>query len=352
MSAVESRIQSEDDQAIAPKEWNERLQELVSTAQTVSAAESWQYRIGPEDLILITVFEVPELTRDVRVSANGEISMPLLGAVKASGLSPQELERVLQELLRRTYMKDPQVSVFVREMQSHPVSVFGAVRKPGVFQIRGARTLIEVLSLAEGLEEDAGDTVIVMRKPPHAGPAYGAGSREIAEESGYDTLAVSDEAGTFPSRVDGTAQAENIEIDLKVLLESPDSRHNILVYPGDFVKVTRAGIVYVVGEVNKPGGFVLQTNENISVLQALALAEGHTGTAAKSKARIIRTDQQTGERVEIPLDLEKVLEGKSEDALLQPKDILFVPNSASRTALYRAAETAISIVSGVIIWRR
>jgi polysaccharide export outer membrane protein len=116
--------------------------------------------------------------------------------------------------------------------------------------------------------------------------------------------------------------------------------------------VARAGVVYVVGEVRKPGGFVLKSNENISVLQALALAEGLTRTAAKSQSRIIRSDEQSGVRSEIPLNLGKILEGKAADPLLRPNDILFVPNSAGRLALYRGMEAALSITTGLIIWRR
>ena len=142
------------------------------------------------------------------------------------------------------------------------------------------------------------------------------------------------------------------EINLKELLESPDPRNNVIVYPGEIVKVARAGIVYVVGEVKKPGGFLLKTNENISVLQALALGEGLTHTAASSKARIIRTSEQSGKRTEIPVDLGQLLSGKASDPLLHARDILFVPNSGAKSALYRAADAAISIVSGVIIWRR
>ena len=116
----------------------------------------------------------------MRVSASGEISLPLLGAVQAAGLTPKALEFVLQELLRHSYMKDPHVSVFVKEMQSHPVSVFGAVKKPGVFQIDGPKSLVEVLSMAEGLAEDAGDTVVVMR---------GAGLPGAVQSSLDDSLA-------------------------------------------------------------------------------------------------------------------------------------------------------------------
>jgi len=341
------------------EDWNRRLQELMRHAEPASVAVPQEYRIGPEDLVEITVFEAPELNRTARVSASGEISLPLIGAVKAVGLAPRELEFVLGELLRRTYMKDPHVGVFVRDMQSHPVSVFGAVHKPGVFQIRGTKTLLEVLSMAEGLADDAGDTVLVMRgasfvDPPAQGTALANAPQETAgaeRAGGAEVSPAAEVASATPLLAESSGQG-SYEINLKMLLESGDPRYNIPVYPGDIVKVARAGIVYVVGEVKKPGGFVLESNENISVLQALALAEGLEGTAAKSKTRIIRTNEDTKERTEIPLDLGRVLSGKESDPLLQPNDIVFVPNSAARSALYRGAETALSIVSGVIIWRR
>jgi polysaccharide export outer membrane protein len=121
---------------------------------------------------------------------------------------------------------------------------------------------------------------------------------------------------------------------------------------GDVIKVARAGIIYVVGEVKKPGGFTLKTNENITVLQALALAEGILKTAAKGRARIIRTDSLSGARREIPLDIGKILAGKAQDPELASRDILFVPGSGAKTALYKSGEAALQIVSGVIIWRR
>ena len=120
-----------------------------------------EYRIGAEDLLEISVFEAPEMNRTLRVSASGEITLPLVGPVRAAGLASRALESVIEELLRRTYVNDPHVGVFVREMQSHAVSVFGAVKKPGVYQIRGEKSVVEVLALAEGLAEDAGDTVLV-----------------------------------------------------------------------------------------------------------------------------------------------------------------------------------------------
>jgi polysaccharide export outer membrane protein len=141
-------------------------------------------------------------------------------------------------------------------------------------------------------------------------------------------------------------------VNLKDLLESADSTLNVPVHPGDIVKVTRAGIVYVVGEVKKAGGFILSNNENISVLQALALAEGLTRTSAKSQARIIRTDPSTGKRTEIPLDLGKILASKTPDPALQPKDIVFVPNSSAKSAFYRGTEAVLYTVGGVTIYGR
>lgn len=335
-------------------DYNRRLEELRQMLEPhLGTVRGDEYRIGPEDLLEISIFEAPEMNRTLRVSASGEISLPLLGAVHSAGLTPRELEVVLQELLRRSYVKDPHVGVFVREMQSHPVSVFGAVKKPGVYQIRGVKTLVEVLSMAEGLAEDAGDSVLVMR----GGSFYGVGhSSQDASASKPANPAAGEASETSTNSSSSTsavpAGADTIEIPLKQLLDSADASSNVTVYPGDVVKVTRAGIVYVVGEVKKPGGFVLKSNENISVLQAIALAEGLTRTSAKGQARIIRSEETTGKRNEIAIDLGKILAGKAPDPVLRPRDIVFVPNSAARSGLYRGAEAALGIVSGLIIFRR
>jgi polysaccharide export outer membrane protein len=308
-------------------EINQRLAEArENLAASTKESRGSEYRIGPDDLLSISVFEAPEMNCNVRVSAGGEISLQLLGAVHAAGLTPRELESVLQGMLRRTYMKDPHVGVFVQELQSHPVSVVGAVKMPGVFQIRGTKTVIELLSMAEGLTDDAGETVIIMH-----GAAF-------AKDYSPPTA-------TLQKNV------EIEEVNLKKLLESSASALNVSVRPGDIVKVPRAGIVYVVGEVQKPGGFVLQNNENISVLQALALAMGPTHTSAISQSRIIRTDPATGERIEIPMNLGKILSGKAPDRLLQAKDIVFVPNSAAKSELYKGSVAALQTASGVAIYR-
>ena len=324
-------------------DYNQRLADLnrnVSQQTPGLSAENYRadYRIGPDDQLDISVLEAAELDRAPRVSASGEVSLALIGTVRAAGLTTRELEIVIEELLRQHYIKEPHVSVQVRDMQSHPVAVFGAVKKPGVFQLRGPKTVVELLSMAEGLDVDAGDTVLV----EHRG---GAVATDLSSAP----------AGSSDPPAGGAATANpanTVAIDLKKLLATGDPQLNVAVYPGDVVKVPRAEVVYVVGEVAKPGGFQLKTNESVSVLQAIALAQGLTHTSASGRSRIIRTNSATGERKEIPIDLNKILAGKIADPILQPRDIVFVPNSAGRSALYRGIEAAITIGSGVAIYRR
>ena len=331
------------------EDYNRRLEELnQSLSAHPAAGEQAEYRIGAHDLLEINVFEAPDLNRSLRVSASGEISMPLLGAIQSTGLTARELEGVIEIKLRQ-YMKDPHVGVFVATVESHPVSVVGAVKKPGVFQIRGTKTVLEMLSMAEGLADDAGDEVLVMRG---AGLQFGSDSNHTVN---HDVTPVSlQNDSQDPSNAATAADpavGETIKINLKDLLESGDQRYNVPVYPGDIVKVTRGGIVYVIGEVKKPGGFVLKSDQNMSVLKAIALAEGLTSTSAKSRTKIIRTDEHSGKRVEFPIDLGKVLAGKAPDTPLKPADIVFVPNSSGKTVLYKGTEAAVATASGLAIWR-
>ena len=311
-----------------PAELNRRLQQArEALAESEPRSQGAETRIGPEDLLNISVFEAPEMNATVRVSAGGEIALPLLGAVRASGLTPGQLEAALQARLRGTYLNDPHVAVFIQELQSHPISVVGAVKMPGVFQIRGSKSVLEMISMAQGLSDDAGETVTVMRGPGHVVPE----SKAAASEAVANKI---------------------VEINLKRLMGSDDTSANISVHPGDVIKVSRAGIVYVVGGgVKTPGGFVLKNNENISVLQALALAQGLTRTSSKDHAVIIRTNQETNQRIEIPVNLGKILTSKAADPILQPRDIVYVPDSAAKSVMYRGAEAALSTATGVAIYR-
>jgi len=330
------------------EDWNRRLRERSALPDPMATLNPSEYTIGPEDVLDINVFEAQEMNREVRVSAGGEISLPLLGAIRAAGLTPRELETTVEEALRQKYMKDPHVGVFVREMQSHPVSVVGAVRKPGIFQIRGSKTLLEILSLAEGLADDAGEDVIILRR---------TGLRDAEEsifgEFGAEGKALAtrqESSGPGATATGGTTSEEVVQVNLKDLLDSTDPGHNPPVYPGDIVKVSRAGVVYVVGAVRRPGGFAMKTNEKISVLQALALSEGLTSTAAKGGARIIRTNDQNGARTETPIDLGKILSGKSPDPMLASRDIVFVPDSAARTTFSRGVEAAAQTLTGLLVF--
>jgi polysaccharide export outer membrane protein len=298
-------------------EYNRRLARLEQSVR--GTADDAEGQIGPEDLLEITILGAEELNRTVRVNNAGEISLPLIGPLVAAGRTARELEQEIGRRLAERYMRDPQVSVFLKELNSRGVAVFGAVARPGVYQVRRRSSLVEMLSLAGGLAEDAGDRVLITRSP----------ERVLAGEL-----------------------APVVEVHLKDLLQSGRPELDLPIWPGDVVRVPRAGVIYVVGEVHKPGGFLLRSNENISVLQSLALAEGLTRTAARSRVRIIRTDASTGARQEIPVDLGRILDGKAPDLLLQPRDIVFVPNSTARGAFYRSAEAAVGIVSGLIVFRR
>jgi polysaccharide export outer membrane protein len=334
------------------QDYNQRLEQLRQMlSKKGEGAGASDYRIGANDLLEINIFEAPELNRSLRVSAGGEITMPLLGTVQSAGLTARELEKVLEDRLRK-YMKDPHAGVFVSSIQSHPVSVAGAVKKPGVFQIQGAKSLLEMLSMAEGLADDAGDEVLVMRG---AGLRVGVSRLSDTPGTNADQRLARGETAAAPNtsvREVASSEKETVRINLKNLLESGDEQFNIPVYPGDIVKVTRAGIVYVVGEVKKPGGFVLKTHEQMSVLKAIALAEGLTSTSAKGRTRIIRTNENTGEKTEVPVDLDKILAGKTPDPPLNSADIVFVPNSAGKAALYKGSEAALATVSGLVIFHR
>jgi polysaccharide biosynthesis/export protein len=325
----------------------------VSGAEQSGNLRAPEYRIGTNDLLEINVFDVPELNRKLRVAASGEISMPLLGSVQAGGLTAQELETVLESRLRK-YMKDPHVGVLVSTVESHPISVLGAVHKPGVFQVRGPKSVLEMLSMAEGLADDAGDSVLVMR---------GAGLRSNSSldngELQTDSRNANASLQANPNgqkreqdpQPEATGDPQTIQVNLRNLLQSEDPRLNVTVYPGDIVKVVRAGLVYVVGEVKKPGGFVLKGNERMTVLKAIALAEGFTPTSKRTRAKIIRPSSINGANQEISINLAKILAGKAPDPTLTAADVVFVPNSNGKTVAYKGSEAAISTLISLFIWR-
>jgi polysaccharide export outer membrane protein len=308
---------------------NERIQAL-SSAQRGPAGD---YVIGGGDLLKIDVFDVPDLSREVRVAESGYISLPLIPVkIRAAGLSPFQLEEKLVELLQvHGLVSKPEVTVFVQEQRSQPITVIGAVRAPKVLQAVRTMTLLEVLSEAGGIADDAGHLVMVTRP---AGPAPQAPGTDSNPEK------------TAPPA------GQTFSIRMKDLLESGESQFNIRILGGDIVSVPRAGIIYIAGAVERPGGFVMQSDaEEMTALKLVALAQGLKGSAKPGQAVILRKNRETGQNQEIEIHLGKIMSRKAGDVPLLPNDILFVPDSTGKKVLRRMGEVTLGITSGLVIIR-
>ncbi|HEX8984143.1 MAG TPA: polysaccharide biosynthesis/export family protein [Bryobacteraceae bacterium] len=293
-----------------------------------SIAPSAGYVLGPGDQVSVHVLDVEEITgAPLRIERNGSLRLPLAGRLQAAGLTIEQFEAGIAARLG-AYVKQPQVTVSVVEYRSQPVSVLGAVASPGVQQLQGRKTLFEVLSMAGGLRQDAGHTIkITRRKQWGSIPLDGA----APDSSGGYSVA---------------------DVSVKSVMEARNPRENILICPDDVISVPRAEMVYVIGAVKRSGGFVLNESENMTVLQALSLAEGLERTAAPRRSRVLKPAPGAATRTELPLDLRKIIAGRSADVPLQAGDILFVPGSAAKNASLRALEAAVQIGTGVAIWRR
>ena len=331
----------------AVQQWNEQILEAGRVLATTGENGREDYRIGAEDLVEISVFEVPELSRTVRVSASGEISLPLLGTVKAAGYSAGQLESVLTDRLRGSYLRDPQVSVFLKEYKSDPVSVLGAVKMPGLYQIQARKSLIELLAMAQGFSEgplrQPGRTIIITRSSKAQWKVQNSPNNSADAPTGaVDPTPAAEGAGT--------AGAESIEIPIKHLIQSGDPQWNVPIYPGDVVRVVPAGTFYVAGDVTRPGAFPLTDFDNISVIQALAMAGGPLKSSDLRHALIIRRDAN-GNRVEEKIDLRRARKGDEPATTLGENDVLFVPGSVTKAAALRALEATIQVGTGLLIWR-
>jgi polysaccharide export outer membrane protein len=286
------------------------------------------YVLGPEDQVTIRVLEAEEIdNRPVRVDFSGYIRLPMVGRIRAGGLTIDQLETELVRELKK-YIKEPQVAVSITEFRSQPVSLLGAVRNPGVHQVQGRKTLLEMISMAGGIDAEAGHSIKITRRKEF-GPI--PLKTAAADETGGYTVA---------------------DVDLASILEARNPQENIEVKPYDVITIPRGQLVYVMGQVRRPGGFVLRQRETLSALQALALAEGLDRAASPQNARILRSSDGTAQRTEIFVDLRKILQGKSGDVPLQPNDVLFVPNSVPKSALIRGLEAALQVGTGLAIYRR
>jgi polysaccharide biosynthesis/export protein len=275
----------------------------------VTTTTSAPVALGPGDLLDIGVFDSPELTTRVRISSEGDFTFPLLGKLQVAGMSPQQVQDLIERrLVEDNFVRQPQVAVFVSEYANQAVYVLGEVNKPGAYPTIGSHRLFDFVSAAGGFTLRAGRSITVSR---HSTP--------------------------------DKPEVVRVSHDPKFTAENPS------IGPGDTVYVGQAGVVYVVGEVTRSGGFLLDSDQHLTVMQALALAEGTKPTASLKGTRLVRTTDKG--REEILLDLAKIAHSKSPDPFLQDRDIIYVPNSATRTGMKRGFETAIQAVVGAAIYR-
>src|ERR1700688_3455364 len=375
-----------------PQETNDRIRSLSATARYIPH----DYIIGSGDTISIDVFDVKELSRDVRVSQTGTIGLPLIPVrLQVKGLTETQAEQKIAEVLQANgLVSHPEVSVSVKDRKSKPITVVGAVGHQMVYQAERPVTLLEVLAEAGGVANDAGDTAIVTRPtsdsvdtsqppaisnedvipssskdviPPQSSlpnsDSPASGSSAIGPSQAVTGVAPVTPALTanFPSAEAGAKDApmptmppalsNTITVNLNQLMESGDPVNNIILQAGDIVTVPHAGIVYVLGAVGRPGGFVLANDRSqMTTLKMLALAGGLNRTAKSDHAVIIRRDRQ-GQQHEQMVDLKKVVQRKAEDVRLEASDILYVPDSTAKKALYRAGELAIGVGTGLALYR-
>ena len=251
--------------------------------------------LGPGDEVEIAVYGAPDLSGHTRVSSDGNISMPLVGYIPVAGLTSSEAEGAIESQLRQNnILNDPQVSVFVKQYTSSGVSVVGEVSKPGSYSTLGPHRLFDVLQAAGGLTEKAANRAVIT----HRG---------------------TDNSNTLELSKDPTKMAES----------------NVEVQPGDTIVVPAAPIVYVLGEVVKPGGYVLGSGGGVTVLRVVAAAGGPTRAAAVGGTKMLRRTPNGLQQVPVPL--KKLLHAKAPDMPLEPDDIIFVPNSRFREALNAGA---------------
>jgi polysaccharide export outer membrane protein len=290
---------------------NEKL--LMSTLAGRKTSQR-DYKIGPEDLLEISVFEEEKLNKTVRVSSQGNISLPLLGVLRVKGLTANELEKEVRDLLAEKYLQNPQVSIFIKEYRNQRISVIGVVEKPGVFEVTGQKTVLDMLALAQGLKEDAGQLLFLIR-PPSLEEDTPRGKKETVEQ--------------YP---------QTFVIDLDELLIKGDMTINLPMFHGDIINVPASGKVFVGGEVLKPGGYPFK-GKRLTLAQAIALAEGLRPEGNGAEAKIFRYTGKGNEKEIITVDIYAIQNGQAEDLYLKENDILFIPKSGVKNFLIGLRDT-------------
>jgi polysaccharide export outer membrane protein len=283
------------------------------------------YTLGPNDQILIRAPQSDELNeRPFRVDSDGFINMPVVGRIKASGLTVQELEMDIATRLRE-FIREPLVSITVTQFRSEPIFVTGAFRVPGIYTLQGRRTLVEILTAAGGLGPNASHRIRVSRRAEY-------GSIEL------------------PNAVeDPEKKMSTVEISLESLTQNINPEEDIVLQPFDVVNVDRAERVYLIGEVAKTAPIELAERATISVAQALTEAGGFTQWATRDRVRVLRPILGTNRRAEIEIDLKRVFEGKDIDFPLLPNDVLFVPRSSTRAVLAPVGTSFLGSIPYIIV---
>jgi polysaccharide export outer membrane protein len=249
------------------------------------------YRVGPGDLLELKVFQVDELSQTVRVSEDGSITLPLLGRIVVEGLTQEGVVQKLTGLLQAKYVKNPQVTIFIKEYKNQQVAVIGAVEKAGSYELVGRKNLLQIISMAGGFSETAGNEIFILRE-------------------GQDGV------------------TSSVAIDLKDLLVNGNQKLNIPIEPNDVINVPvdREIRVFVMGRVTKPGAIKSKLSEGVTLLQAIADAGGLAEGAKESAITITRKDK-AGKEQKIRVNLRDIIKGKKKDVVLQEGDVVYVPES-------------------------
>jgi polysaccharide export outer membrane protein len=266
--------------------------------------------IGNGDLVEMSVFDTPELSGKLRVSNSGDVVLPLIGKLHIAGMNAENAASLIRDrFVSGGYLRDPQVTMFIAEYATQNVSVLGEVKNPGIYPAFGSHHLLDYISAAQGLTALAGTRITITHATNPGAP------EEVRVTTGA----------------------------------TPKPENNPEVVPGDTVYVERSGVIFVVGDVMRPGGFPMDHDGHLSILQAIALAQGTNYTAAKGSVRLLRTTASG--RQEIPINLKKILTSKEPDIAMQDNDILFVPSSTARGALRAVATTAVPAATSATIYR-
>ena len=280
---------------------------IAPHSQTSTANPDAAIRLGPGDLLDVSIYGVPDLSTKTRIGNNGDIYLPLVNYVHVGSLSLDAAQTAIEkQYVAGGFLVDPHVSVFIDEYASQGANVLGAVNRPGVYPVLGKQGLLDIIAAAGGLADKAGMTATISHKdqPNQAVTVSLRGNSESTDDNGTQIL------------------------------------------PGDTIFVHKADVVYIVGDVNRPSGLMMDSG-NLTVLQAIALTGGTTRTAKLNGVKIIRKGSSGMTETTIPL--KKILQAKAPDVPLQANDILFIPSSAAKAATAKSMDVIVQTASALTL---